>query len=188
MQGSLTGRLLVALPALEDPNFERAVVFVLDHDEDGALGLVLNRASEVALDDALSGWADLAARPAVVFGGGPVEPTAVVALGLEASGVVVGDGRVGEGGADGLGPVRLVDVSTGPPGDGVDRVRVFAGYAGWGPQQLEAETAQGAWLDVPALARDVFTDDPDGLWERVLARQPGRVRLLANYPEDPSLN
>lgn len=188
MEGSLTGRLLVALPALEDPNFERAVVFVLDHDEDGALGVVLNRASEVALDEALADWADLAATPAVVFGGGPVEPTAVVALGHEGSGVVVGEHGVVGGGADGLGPVRLVDVSVGPPRDEVDRVRIFAGYAGWGPGQLEDETEQGAWVSVPALAQDVFTDDPDGLWSRVLARQPGRLRLLASYPEDPALN
>lgn len=182
MQGSLTGRLLVALPLLEDPNFDRAVVFVLDHDEDGALGVVLNRASDVALEEALAEWSRLAARPAVMFGGGPVEPTAVVALGRDVPGLVASD-------ADELPQaVRLVDVSEGPPGDHLEEVRVFAGYAGWAPGQLEAEVEQGAWTSVPARPEDVFTDDPAGLWSRVLRRQPGRLRLLAAFPADPSAN
>jgi putative transcriptional regulator len=188
MQDSLTGRLLVALPALEDPNFERAVVFILDHDEDGALGVVLNRASDVPLAEALTDWTSLAAVPEVVFGGGPVEPTAVVALGQEASDVAVPEGREVHGGEDGLGPVRLVDVSAGPPVGELVEVRIFAGYAGWAPGQLEDEIAQGAWVSVPALAEDVFTAAPDELWSRVLARQPGRLRLLAGFPEDPSVN
>lgn len=188
MQDSLTGHLLVALPALEDPNFERSVILVLDHDEDGALGVVLNRASDVPLSEALSDWSLLAASPQVVFGGGPVEPTAVVALGHEASDVPVPEGRIVHGGEDGLGPVRLVDVSVGPPLGEVAEVRIFAGYAGWAPGQLEAEIDQGAWASVPALAEDVFTRDPDRLWSTVLARQPGRLRLLASFPDDPALN
>ncbi len=182
MQGSLTGRLLVALPLLEDPNFDRAVVFVLDHDEDGALGVVLNRASDVAVEEALAGWSALAARPAVMFGGGPVEPTAVVALGRDTPLLSVGDADPDAG------AVRLVDVSEGPPSDQLEEVRVFAGYAGWAPGQLEGEIEQGAWTSVEALPEDVFTDDPDGLWHRVLARQPGRLRLLAGFPADPSVN
>lgn len=180
MDGSLTGRLLVALPVLDDPNFERTVVLLLDHDQEGALGVVLNRASEVAVDEALLEWSELAARPAVVFGGGPVEPTAVVALGRSVPGVEVDEPR--------LGPVRLVDVSAGPPVGELEQIRVFAGYAGWAPGQLEAEIEHGAWIDVPATPDDVFTHDPANLWSRVLARQPGRVRLLASYPEDPVLN
>lgn len=188
MHNSLTGRLLVAMPALEDPNFERAVVLVLDHDEEGALGVVLNRASDVALEDALADWSMLAGPPGVVFGGGPVEPTAVVALGHELSDVPVLEGRAVHGGEDGLGPVRLVDVSAAPPVGELAEVRVFAGYAGWAPGQLEDEIGQGAWTSVPALAQDVFTRQPERLWAQVLARQPGRLRLLAGFPEDPSLN
>ena len=183
MQGSLTGRLLVALPLLDDPNFERAVVLVLDHDEDGALGVVLNRASNVALHEALGDWSTVAAQPAVMFGGGPVEPTAVVALGRDRPGLAPGDGDGDDGQA-----VRLVDVSEGPPAHHLEQVRVFAGYAGWAPGQLEAEIEQGAWIDVAALPDDVFTGDPGVLWARVLARQPGRLRLLAAFPEDPSTN
>lgn len=180
MVDSLTGRLLVALPLLDDPNFERAVVFVLDHDEDGALGIVINRASEVSLQEALVEWSALAAQPAVMFGGGPVEPTAVVALGRDAPGAFGAD--------DDPGGVRLVDVSEGPPAGHLSQVRVFAGYAGWAPGQLEAEIEQGAWVNVPARPEDVFTQDPAGLWARVLARQPGRLRLLASYPPDPATN
>jgi putative transcriptional regulator len=179
-----TGRLLVATPALDDPNFARVVIFVLDHDEDGALGIVLNRASSVPVHETLADWVDLAADPRVVFGGGPVEPTAVVALGSATTG----------GGADGstatLDRVRLVDLDTDPALAAVDleQVRVFAGYAGWAPEQLETEIAQGAWFTVDAQPGDVFTDDPEGLWHAVLRRQPGDLKLLATYPEDPSLN
>jgi putative transcriptional regulator len=179
---SLAGRLLVALPALDDPNFERTVVLLLDHDEDGALGVVLNRASEVPVHEALVDWAGLAARPAVVFGGGPVEPTAVVALGRTPVHVVP------EGFQPLLDRVRLVDVSDDPVGSEVDQVRVFAGYAGWGPGQLEGEIEMGAWAAVDAEPADVFTASPERLWSDVLGRQPGRLRLLASFPDDPSAN
>jgi putative transcriptional regulator len=179
---SLTGRLLVALPALDDPNFERTVVLLLDHDEDGALGVVLNRASEVPVHEALVDWADLAAKPPVVFGGGPVEPTAVVALGRTPVHVVP------EGWEPLLERVRLVDVSADPVATEVDEVRVFAGYAGWGPGQLEGELDMGAWATVDARPEDVFTATPDELWSRVLARQSGPLRLLATFPDDPSTN
>ena len=179
-----TGRLLVASPALADGNFDRAVVFVLDHDEEGALGVVLNRASAVTVGETLDGWNDLAADPPVLFGGGPVEPTAIVALGRATASVA----------PDGWTPIieriRLVDLDTDPvlAAADLERVRVFAGYAGWAPGQLEEEIEQGAWFPVDAEPSDVFTDDPEALWHTVLARQPGELRLLATFPEDPSMN
>lgn len=178
------GRLLVAAPALDDPNFERAVVLILDHDEEGALGVVLNRASSVPVRETIADWADLAAVPSVVFGGGPVEPTAVVALGV-ATPVATPDT-----GAAILGRVRLVDLDQDPvvASDELERIRIFAGYAGWAPEQLEDEIAQGAWFVVDAEPEDVFTEDPVGLWHAVLRRQPGELRLLATYPTDPTLN
>ncbi len=184
MSTSHTGRLLVATPALEDPPFERAVVLLLDHDEDGALGVVLNRATGVTVRETLDGWQDLVADPPVLFGGGPVEPTAVVALGRAPAGVA----------SDGFSPivdnVRLVDLDMDPALAAVDleRVRLFAGYAGWAPGQLEDEVEQGAWFLVNARAGDVFTDDPDALWRQVLARQPGHLRMLASFPDDPTMN
>lgn len=180
----LTGRLLVASPALADGTFDRAVVFVLDHDDEGALGVVLNRASSVTVHETLDGWTDLAADPPVLFGGGPVEPTAIVALGRATTSVA----------PDGWTPIidriRLVDLDTDPvlAAADLERVRVFAGYAGWAPGQLEDEIAQGAWFTVDAEPGDVFTDDPSALWHTVLGRQPDGLRLLATFPEDPSLN
>ena len=178
-----TGRLLVAAPALDDPNFDRAVIFVLDHDEDGAVGVVLNRASEVPVHETVADWVELAAEPPVVFGGGPVEPTAVVALGA-----ATGPGPGGV--VPILERIQLVDLDTDPKlaASDLDRVRVFAGYAGWSPEQLEAEIAQGAWFPVEAEPGDVFTDDPEGLWHAVLRRQPNELKLLATYPQDPTLN
>jgi putative transcriptional regulator len=183
MATSLAGQLLVASPQLEDPHFLRTVILVLDHDEEGALGLVLNRASEVRVADAVAAWGDLAADPAVVFGGGPVEPSAGVALGRTTA-------RVGPDGGALLDDVRLVDLSADPALEAVaiDAVRVFAGYAGWAPGQLEQEVEQGAWFPLPALEGDVFTTDPPGLWHAVLRRLRGDLRLLATFPADPSLN
>ncbi|MTV25352.1 YqgE/AlgH family protein [Nitriliruptoraceae bacterium ZYF776] len=180
---SYTGRLLVATPALDDPNFDRAVLLVLDHDEEGALGLVLNRTSSVLVRDTAEGWGELAADPPVVFGGGPVEPDAVVALGRTSV-------HVPGGGAAFDDQVRLVDLSADPVLEGLElrRVRVFAGYAGWGPGQLESEIAQGAWFTVEAEPDDVFTADPGGLWHAVLRRQPDELRLLATFPDDPTMN
>jgi putative transcriptional regulator len=180
----LTGRLLVASPQLADPNFSRTVVLVLDHDEDGALGVVLNRTSEVAVSDAAAGWSELAADPAVVFGGGPVEPDAVVALGRSAARVGADlDAMLDE-------HVRLVDLTADPVLERLelDKVRVFAGYAGWAPGQLEGEIDQGAWFAVDAEPGDVFTDDPLGLWHAVLRRQPDELALLATFPADPTTN
>ena len=180
----LTGRLLVAAPALEDPNFSRAVLLVIDHDEDGAIGVVLNRASAVPVHETVEGWSTLVTEPAVVFGGGPVEPSAVVALG-RASGDPDRDLLTAR-----LSRIRLVDLDQDPVLARVDLedVRIFAGYAGWGPGQLESEVAQGAWFAVDAEAEDVFTTDPEGLWRLVLRRQPGPLRLLSTFPEDPTWN
>jgi putative transcriptional regulator len=180
----LTGRLVVATPLLDDPNFERAVVLVLDHDEDGALGVVLNRASGVPVGETLDRWAELVADPPVVFGGGPVEPTAVVALGRAVPGVT------SDGSTAILERIQLVDLDRDPvlAAADLERVRVFAGYAGWAPGQLELEIAQGAWFAVDAEPLDVFTDDPEGLWHAVLGRQRGELKLFATFPDDPSMN
>jgi len=180
-----TGRLLVATPALEDANFTRSVILVLDHDDDGALGVVLNRASDLTVDETVVGWGDLVGVPPVVFGGGPVEPTAVVALG-RARVAVPGD----QGFSDRLDRVQLVDLGDDPAlaAAHLERVRVFAGYAGWGPGQLEGEIDAGAWFTVDAEPGDVFTHDPDRLWQSVLRRQPDELALFATFPADPSLN
>lgn len=182
--GDLTGRLLIAAPALEDGTFDRTVVLVLDHDEDGALGVVLNQATAAPVRDEAPPWAELVADPPVVFGGGPVEPDAVVALGRTVA-------RVGaEAGGMLDEHVRLVDLSADPVLERLElaSLRIFRGYAGWAPGQLEGEIVAGAWFTADARPGDVFSDDPASLWHRVLRRQPGTLAWLSTYPQDPTTN
>src|SRR5262249_16998779 len=154
--------LLVATPALGDPNFDRTVVFILEHNEEGALGLVLNRPSPVEVNDPLPDWSSLAANPATVFVGGPVSRSSVIALARRTDAADLDDdvftpilGRLGV--VDLTSDAVLVSLSL------VD-VRVFAGYAGWGGGQLESEIDQGAWWVVDADTTDAMSDDPENLW------------------------
>jgi putative transcriptional regulator len=184
---SLTGRLLVATPALADPNFDRSVVLLLDHDDEGSLGVVLNRPTLVGVGDVLEPWAGLAGRPQVVFQGGPVSLDSALALA-----VVPGEA----GSADPLGwrrvhgAIGLVDLEAPPEllAAELGSLRIFAGYAGWAPGQLEDELADGAWYVVESEPGDVFSPDPERLWRAVLRRQRNELAMVATYPDDPSLN
>lgn len=182
---ALVGQLLVATPGLRDPNFERTVVLIIAHEPGGALGVVLNRATEVPVSDVLTGWAELAAEPSVVFEGGPVQPEAAICLARvrSSSGELRGFSRV-------EGSLGTADLSADPDtlrGELLD-VRVFAGYAGWSSGQLEEEIATGSWFTFSALPGDAFTDRPDDLWSMVLRRQGGMYAAVALYPADPTMN
>lgn len=182
----LTGRLLVATPLIGDPNFDRTVVLVLEHGAGGAIGVVLNRPTDTDLVDPLPDWGTVAAEPRVVFVGGPVGHGSAIGVARTEEPATAG----GDGAAPVAGPLSTVDLSR-PPGlvrPGVEAVRVFAGYAGWGDDQLEREIEAGAWLVVDARPGDAFSPDPERLWADVLRRQPGRVAWLANYPPDPTMN
>jgi putative transcriptional regulator len=172
------GTLLVASPLLVDPNFYRTVVFVLQHDVDGAVGVVLNRPSEEPVDSHLPEWTRRLEDPPVIFVGGPVDRA--VAIGL------VHSDRPVEPTA--LGGVGMVDLGSDPAAGTPGPVRVFSGYAGWGPGQAEAEMAEGAWVVLDARADDVFSQAPEELWSAVLRRQGGRLAMLATFPVDPSMN
>jgi putative transcriptional regulator len=182
---SLTGRLLVATPSLKDPNFERTVVLLVAHEDAGALGVVLNRATEVPVSDVLEGWSALAVEPAVVFEGGPVQPEAAICLARTKTGAqrVAGFNRVS-------GAVGTVDLSGDPEKlrDALQSVRVFAGYAGWAPGQLEGEIEAGSWFVFDALPGDAFVNRPDDLWQMVLRRQGGLTAAVAIFPADPTMN
>ncbi|MFF2013384.1 YqgE/AlgH family protein [Streptomyces sp. NPDC058195] len=181
---SLTGRLLVATPALADPNFDRAVVLLLDHDEEGSLGVVLNRPTPVGVRDILMPWAGLTGEPDVVFQGGPVSLDS--ALGVA---VIPGDeGPLGWRRV--YGAIGLVDLEAPPEllAAALGSLRIFAGYAGWGPGQLEAELAEGAWYVVESEPGDVSSPRPERLWRAVLRRQRSELAMIATYPDDPSLN
>jgi putative transcriptional regulator len=179
---SLRGKLLVASPSLLDPNFKRTVVLIAEHNKEGAMGVVLNRESELEVEDAAPSLADLVDPGERVHSGGPVQPTAVVIMAEfddpeAAATLVVGDvGFVSaEADFDAL-------------GEAVRRVRVFAGLAGWAPGQLESELERNDWITEDALADDVFHDDADALWSAVLERKGGQFALVARMPDDPSLN
>ena len=181
---SLTGQLLVATPALKDPNFERTVVLLVAHEPAGALGVVLNRATEIPVADVLGDWGNLAGSPAVVFEGGPVQPDTAICLARSRPGAdPEGFNKVN-------GPIGTLDLSRDPESfEGtVEGVRVFAGYAGWAAGQLEAEIATGSWFVFDALPGDPLFPYPEELWAMVLRRQGGLTAAVAYFPADPSLN
>jgi putative transcriptional regulator len=153
---------------------------MLEHSDDGAIGVVLNRPSETELDDVFPEWRSVASPPGVVFVGGPVSPDAVIALGR--------GGAACDGFLDIGGDLGSVDLSSDPLDVDLERLRVFAGYAGWAAGQLEQEIDQGAWFVVTTERADPFVDDPTDLWRAVLRRQHNRVAMFANYPDEISSN
>lgn len=169
---------------LGDPNFDRTVVLVVQHTAEGALGLVLNRPTDVPVDDALPDWADLVTEPGVLHVGGPVEEQSgwCLARARDASSL--------EGFVPVLGDLGLVDLELDPErlATSFHAVRLYAGYSGWGPGQLERELAQDAWFVADADPGDPFLPDGPALWRRILARQGGPLARLALFPTDPSLN
>jgi putative transcriptional regulator len=187
----LTGRLLVATPELGEGPFERSVVLVLDHDEGGALGVVINRPTEVDVAEVLPAWQPLTSDPGVLFQGGPVALDSALGLALlpptASDEEPLGWRRV-------VGRLGLVDLDTPPEvlAAELSRLRIFAGYAGWAGGQLEDELAEGAWYVVQASAdgafADAFSTEPDTLWRAVLRRQGGDLAMVSTYLADPSLN
>lgn len=181
---SLAGRLLVAAPALADPNFDRTVVLLLSHDDDGALGVVVNRPTEVPITSILPAWQPVVSQPDVVFRGGPVSLDS--ALGL----VVLANEDEPLGVRRVSGKLGVVDLDAPPEvvSPAVAGMRVFAGYAGWSTDQLESEIDEGAWYVVDAEIMDAFSDAAQDLWRTVLRRQAGPLSWLATFPADPSMN
>ena len=169
------GSLLVATPALIDPNFYRTVVLLLQHDQEGCVGVVLNRPTGEPVADHLPGWAHLVPDPKTVNYGGPVEPEVAIGISL-----------VPEGMPTGVPGLSLVDL-TDDPGDLHQPVRIYSGYSGWGSDQLESEIAMGSWYVVQASPDDPFDAD-EGHWRRVLRRQPGFLSVVSTFPDDASLN
>lgn len=178
------GQLLVATPQLIAPPFVRGVVLLLDHDSDGALGVIINQPSTLALGTVLPGWAEAVSQPPLIFTGGPVARDSALAVGL-----TFGDGP-DEGFKRLIGDYGLVDLDAEPEEVLPDLVgvRVFSGYAGWGGAQLEAEIEEGSWYVVDAVPTDLLSPVPERLWRSVLRRQPGELAFLATFPDDPTMN
>ena len=180
MLQSLRGQLLVSSPALVDPNFRKTVVLIAHHDDDGALGLVLSRPSDVAAVEAVPALDGLPGAADPVFVGGPVQPDAFMVLAEFED--------VADAAAPIFGDLGFMPAEAEPDDLSIRRLRLFAGYAGWGAGQLEAELAEPSWIVVSAEADDAFADDPDELWRSVLHRKGGPFSIMENMPFDPGLN
>lgn len=184
------GRLLVANPLLPDPNFDRTVVLLLAYNDEGALGLVLNRPSQMDVSDPLPQWGHLAASPAVLFLGGPVQHQAVICLARSAAAGPDRSSALSPDWKEVTPEVSTLDLDVDPTSveDRVRQVRLFAGYAGWAAGQLEGEIQAGAWWVVDAEPTDPFVDDPHLLWKDVLRRQRFPLKYVSWYPDDPAHN
>ncbi|WP_030155298.1 YqgE/AlgH family protein [Glycomyces sp. NRRL B-16210] len=182
---SFVGSLLVATPTLQDPNFDRTVVIGVGHESDGVLGVVLNRATERQVVHYLDQWAELAGDPAVLFEGGPVQPDAAIGLGWRKA-----DAPFSDAFRPVLGRLGTLDLSRDPDEVAplLEGMRVFTGYAGWSPGQLEEEIEAGAWMVFDALPADPFSATPEELWGMVWRRQGGMLSAVAHYPADPVMN
>jgi putative transcriptional regulator len=176
---SLAGKLLVSSPVLFDPNFRRTVVLIAHHDEEGAMGVILTRPTDVRVAEV---HAELAELPAgeIIYSGGPVQPDTLIVL-LEFADTDDAETPI-------VGTVAFLPPDLPLEDARASRARVFAGYAGWGAGQLEAEMEEQSWIVVPAEPDDVFADDPDELWRTVLHRKGGKFSLIASMPFDPGLN
>ncbi len=179
---SLRGKLLLASPALLDPNFRRTVVLIGPHDEQGALGLVLNRPSDVRVGDVVENLGSLSGDSERLFVGGPVAPGAVVVLAEFEDPSLAAMQIVGD--------VGLPSMNAAPEhlADGVRRSRCFAGHAGWGPGQLDSELDEASWIVEPLVADDLWRDPEEDLWATLMLRRGGEYALLARMPMDPTLN
>ena len=178
--GSLQGKLIVSSPSLVDPNFRKTVVLIAHHDDEGALGLVLSRPSDVAAVEAVPVLSGLPGADDPVFVGGPVQPEAFMVLAEFED--------VDEAAAPIMDGVGFMPADAEPGDLAIKRLRLFAGYSGWGSGQLENELEEDSWIVVDAAAEDAFADDPDVLWRTVLQRKGGAFSLMENMPYDPGLN
>lgn len=183
---SLRGRLLIATPMIGDGNFDRSVVAMIEHNDGGSLGVIINQPLDHAVSEAIEGWEERLAEPAVLFDGGPVGETTLIALGL-APRPSADEALTAVGGIDGL---VVVDLDADPviTQAHLTSQRVYAGYAGWSPGQLESEIHAGAWFVAKARASDIFSGTPSEVRESVLRRQPNGARFFTHHPDDPALN
>ncbi|WP_084960676.1 YqgE/AlgH family protein [Thermoactinospora rubra] len=185
------GGLLVATPLLDDPNFRRSVVLILEHDRDGGtLGVVLNRPSQISVTQVLPVWDSLVTGPPVLFEGGPVQTDSALALAAVPSGQEPLGWRRLHAASPSVARLGTVDLDAPPEilkGE-IAQMRIFAGYSGWTSGQLESEIAEGAWYLVDSEIGDTFAADPASLWRRVLRRQRGELAFVATCPDDPTMN
>ena len=181
------GTLLLANTDLLEPTFRRSVIYVVEHNDGGTLGVVLNRPSETAVHTVLPQWSDLAVKPKTMFIGGPVKRDAALCLGTLRIGVEP-DGLAGLRHI--AGRIVMVDLDSDPAeiATVIEGLRVYAGYSGWTIGQLEGEIVRDDWIVLSALPSDVLVQPRTDLWSRVMRRQPLPMSLRATHPIDVSRN
>ncbi len=183
----VAGSLLIAAPDMPDPNFRRAIVYVIEHDHSGSLGVVITRPSETEVGAILPAWGDLCAAPGVFYIGGPVKPDTGIALTVLSGGV---DGSGDPGLQQIEGRVHVVDLDSDPAllRDRSDGMRVFVGYTGWAPGQLQGELDRGDWYVAPSLPSDLLAPARVDVWGEVLRRQDMPLPLYATYVGEGEVN
>jgi len=182
------GLLLVSAPSVEEP-FHQAVILLLEHDESGTLGVVLNQPTTLDVGTVLPTWRDHLTGTPYLFQGGPVALDSALGLAaLESSRPEVEP----EGFRHVAGSLGIIDLDT--PADDLtphlQALRIYAGYAGWAAGQLDDELERGSWAVVPPgdLVADAFLADPEQLWSAVLRRAGGTLSWWPTCPSDPELN
>ena len=183
----VAGTLLISAPDMPDPNFQRAIVYMIEHDHAGSLGVVISRRSQTAVADILPTWAPLCAPARDFHIGGPVKPDTGIALAVLRAGVDAAglrnlqriDGRV-----------HVVDLDSDPEelADSVEGMRIFVGYTGWAPGQLQGELDRGDWYVAPSLPDDLLAPGRVDVWGTVMRRQEMPLPLYATYVGDGDVN
>ncbi len=182
MMRSFRGKLLLATPEIVDDIFFRTVILVLEHSDEGAIGVVLNRQSDLYSVDVLPKWNDDQGSSSLLHWGGPVQQESLLALGLY-------DEQVKDDLKEGIGRIKVLDLNP----EILDMTfildaRLYSGYAGWSTGQLDAEISTGGWIVTEVDNTDPFSHNPADLWSIVLKRQNGFLSRLAQYPDDPRMN
>ncbi|NRI69739.1 YqgE/AlgH family protein [Rhodococcus sp. MS16] len=181
------GSLLVSSTDLVEPAFRRTVIYMIEHNDAGSLGVVINRPSETTVQKVLPQWAPLAANPSALYVGGPVKRDSALCLGTARNGAII-DGVAGLRRVDGK--VVMVDLDSDPNviAPLVEGIRIFAGYSGWTVGQLDSELERDDWMVTASLPSDVVTPSRIDVWARVLRRQPLPLAMLATHPIEVERN
>ena len=182
-QKSLKGQLILDNGKLRGSFFHRTVILICQHDSEGAFGLVLNRSTKNKVGEAVVANLPDTLKEETLFLGGPVQPQALSYLHND---TYLPDANVLTNLSLGHSLDSLVDL--GESFSSTVRLKIFAGYAGWSPGQLEDEMKRDTWMTHPASLELVFHPNPEQLWPAILKEKGWKYKLIAEPPEDPSWN
>ncbi len=177
------GKILISEPFLNDPNFKRTIILLAEHNEEGSVGFILNKPTNLKIKDAIEDFPEF---EAIVYYGGPVQINTLQFIHkagdiIEGS-VEIADGLYWGGSFDIL--KTLIENNQVTPED----FRFFIGYSGWGEEQLEDEMKIKSWIVADSKIENIFSDEPDKLWREILKSMGKKFAILASFPENPSVN